>query len=313
MPVAVLILIAPWYATHMDMVRYASEPVPPSGAWRPATKENFLILMTQVGVLGIPLAVLGIHECLWQNKGKHGVWCSMLAVLAAVWGFHSFMYPTIQTRYLLAPAGALALFGAAGMQVLVTSMLPRTSVQVWHRIRAGAAVLVLVVLASFTPHPRRPARGFAEAASAVLDANAPPDTTTLVSSDPIGEGAFVSYVASYATEADDALVIRASKMLASGTWMGLHYASRYNDAASISRVLDRARVQFVIVDDSTTEPHHVLLEQTVRTSPTWRLARRVAVERASAVRVYERTQPLPPGKPEFELDTQYSLGRNIRR
>ena len=262
--------------------------------------------------MGIPLAVLGIYQCLMLNKGKNGVWCSMLAVLVAVWGFHSLMYPTIQARYLLAPAGALALFGAVGMQVLVTRMLPETSVEVRHRVRAGAAMLLLVVLASFTPQPRRPARGFAEAASMVLDAHAPPDTTTLVSSDPIGEGAFVSYVATHAGDADDALVIRASKILAVGTWMGLNYSSRYDDVQSLSRVLDRARVQFVVVDDMTTEPHHLLLEQTVRTSPHWRLTHRVAVEscRRSCLRAHAA---VAPGKPIFELDTQYSLGRNLRQ
>ncbi|AMY11883.1 putative membrane protein [Luteitalea pratensis] len=312
MPAAVLIVAAPWYLTHLDMVRYASQPLPPSGAWRPASLQNFLILSMQVGVLGIPLAALGINDCVLQNKGRNGVWCSMLAVLVAVWAFHSLLYPIIEPRYLLAPAGVLALFGAAGIQVVVTHMLPSTSVEVWHRVRAGAAVLLLVVLATWAPRPR-PARGFAEAASVVLDADLPADTTTLVSSDPIGEGAFVSYVATHAGEADGALVIRASKILAVGTWMGLNYASRYSDVQSISRVLDRARVQFVVVDDLATEPHHLLLERTVRTSPQWRLARSVKVEHSSAVRIYERTQPLPPGKPEFELDTHYSLGRNIRR
>jgi hypothetical protein len=69
----------------------------------------------------------------------------------------------------------------------------------------------------------------------------------------------------------------------------------------------------VVVDDSTTEPHHLVLERTVRTSPLWHLARTVAVEHSTPVRIYERSQPLPPGKPEFELDTKYSLGHNLRR
>jgi len=312
MPVAVLILIAPWYATHLDMVQYASEPAPPPGSWWPASQQNFMIMTLQVGVLGMPLAALGIHESVVVNKGRNGVWCSLLAALIAVWAFHSLMYPTIQTRYLLAPAGALALFGALGVEVFVTQMLPRTALDTWHRIRVGAAVLVVAVLATFTPHPRAAARGFAQAASIVLHDHPPAETTTLVSADPIGEGAFVAYMATYAGS-DRTLVISASKILSVGTWMGLNYASLYDDPESVANVLDRARVQFVVVDDSTTEPHHKLLDRTVRTSPRWHLARSVPVERSTPVRVYERSQPLPPGKPEFELDTRYSLGHNLKR
>lgn len=313
MPAAVLILIAPWYATHLDMVQYASEPVPPPGAWWPATQGNFMILIAQAGLVGVPLAAIGIQDRLVRTKRTCGVWCSMLAVLVAVWGFHSFMYPTIQTRYLLAPAGALALFGAAGVAVLATRLLPAASVDVWSRLRVGAAALLLLAFATFTPEPRRPSRGFAEAAALVLHEHPAADTTTLVSADPIGEGAFVSYIATHAGQKGDTLVIRASKILSVGTWMGLNYASRYQDAQSLLPVLDRARVQFVIVDDSTTEPHHALLERTVRTSPAWHLARTVATGTKSSVRIYERNDTLPPGKPEFELDTQYSLGHNLRR
>jgi hypothetical protein len=312
MPLTVVILIAPWYATHLDMMRYASEPVPPPGAWWPASRENFMILALQVHVL-MPLAALGIHECLVVNKGRNGVWCAFLAMLVAVWGFHSLLYPTVQPRYLLAAAGALALFGAFGVEVLVTHMLPAASLEIWHRLRAGAAVLVVIVLATFTPIPRSPVRGFGEAAALVLHAHPPADTTTLVSADPIGEGAYVSYVAANASNNDNLVVIRASKILAAGTWMGLNYASLYDEPESVSNVLDRARVQSVVVDDSTTEPHHELLERTVRTSPQWHLARRIAVDRSAPVRVYERLQPLPPGKPQFELGTSYSLGHNLKR
>ena len=99
---------------------------------------------------------------------------------------------------------------------------------------------------------------------------------------------------------------RVDEIIAVPDWITRAWMASFNESI-------RARVQFVVVDDSTTEPHHLLLERTVRTSPQWRLARTVPVQSSSAVRVYERTQPLPPGKPEFELDTQYSLGRNLKR
>lgn len=311
MPAVVALLAGPWYATHLDMIHYASQPAPPPGAWVQASLDNGLILTMQVGVLGMPLVALGIHERLKNRPERNGVWCAMFAVLVAVWSFHSLLYPIVGARYLLAPAAALALFGAAGVHVLVTHIVAPTRVAVWHRVRLGAAMLLLVVVATWTPRPR-PARGFARAAALVLEAPAVAATTILVSADPIGEGAFVAHVATHAPSRDTT-VLRSSKLLASGTWMGLSYSPRYRDPETVLLILDRARVEHVVLDQSSTEPHHRLLDAAVSASPAWRLFSQIPVSTTNEVRIYSRTHPLPPGQPHFELDTSYSLGRNVKR
>jgi hypothetical protein len=130
-----------------------------------------------------------------------------------------------------------------------------------------------------------------------------------VSSDPIGEGAFVAYVATHEPY-PRTFVLRASKLLASDTWMGLDYQQRYTDAVSVRAALNTARVAYVVIDDAGRDPHHRLLDEAVSASEDWTLMHTVSAR--GGVRVYERAQPLPPGKPQFELQTRYSLGRALR-
>jgi len=309
MPLLVLVIAGPWYVTHLDMIAYASQPVPPLGAWKAATLENALTLSLQLGVLGIPLAVLGINE--FCRLERRPVWCALLALLISVWLFHSLLYRVSVARYLLAPFAVLALFSAAGIHVSMTHLLPLTRVAAAGRIRAGAAILLMAVLVMWTPRPR-PSRGFSEAASTVLKSTVRDDVTSLVSADPIGEGAYVAYVASHAPANREVIVLRGSKLLATGTWMGLEYAPRHQDTNALLTTLDRARVHHVVLDDSSTEPHHRLLHEAVRTSPAWMLTRRIQTS-SGPVRIYTRVKPLGPGRPEFELDTKYSLGSNVRR
>jgi len=105
-------------------------------------------------------------------------------------------------------------------------------------------------------------------------------------------------------------VLRASKLLASDTWMGLDYQQRYTDAGSVRAALNTARVAYVVLDDVGRDPHHRLLDEAVNASADWALMHTGSTQ--GGVRVYERTQPLPPGKPQFELQTRYSLGRTLR-
>jgi hypothetical protein len=97
--------------------------------------------------------------------------------------------------------------------------------------------------------------------------------------------------------------------------MGLNYSVRYADGASTLEALDQARVAYVVVDDASRDPHHRLLTEAVSTSAHWTLEREmrgVGATRTGPVRIYARRHPLPPGAPRFELQTEYSLGRNLR-
>jgi 4-amino-4-deoxy-L-arabinose transferase-like glycosyltransferase len=312
MPAVVAALCAPWYVLQWNMVRYAAEPVPPRAAAFIVGRDNFLYFVQELGVLALPLAAIGFVAVVIRKRQDHGMWCGLFALLASLWIFHSLIYPIPGARYLLGAFGALAAFTAAGLHVIIVRLLAVRPVAAPHAVRFTAAAIVLLALLAWSPAPRF-ARGFAEAADMLLDGRSRPDVTTLVSSDAIGEGAFVAHVATQEVQ-PQSIVLRGNKLLATGDWMFSSYAPRYRDSAAVLDALDRARVAYVVLDDQSDRAHHRLLEQAVRDSPEWTLVRRVpsTYPGTSDVRVYGRAHPLPPGRPAFELNTLESLGYNVR-
>ena len=307
MPVVVAVLCAPWYVMEWGMVSLASEPWPDVNAWKLAAVDNPLEIVRQIGFVAVPLAVVGLFVRVVRRPADHALWCSLFALATATWAFHSFVYPISGGRYLLVVFAAAALFAAAGLQWVATH-LPWPRAEPAQRIRVAAFGVLVLVLTTFSPAAPR-LRGFAEAGELVLPRLPSPDVTALVSSDPIGEGAFVAYVATREPY-PRSFVLRASKLLASDTWMGLDYQQRYPDAGSMRAALNTARVAYVVLDDVGRDPHHQLLDEAVSSSADWALMHTGSTQ--GGVRVYERTQPLPPGKPQFELQTRYSLGRALR-
>jgi hypothetical protein len=179
------------------------------------------------------------------------------------------------------------------------------------------ATAALALFATTTLDIRiKPFRGFADAADTMLDRGLPTDTTALVSSDTIGEGAFVSHV-TIREPRPQTIILRASKLLASGTWIGIDYEQRYPTDASLAAALDRARVDYIALDDANWEAHHEHLRAFLDGSHQWSAvtmtpARSVGTSK-SPVRVYTRRHALPPGQPELEIDLSHSLGTTLRR
>jgi hypothetical protein len=312
MALVVAVLCAPWYLVQRNMVRYASEPVPTGNAWMAASRLNLLEIATNIGVVALPLIAIGLAVRVVRRPADHALWCSLFALAVVLWVFHSILYPISESRYLLALLAACALFAAAGLHWVVTTIPWPRSATFASRHWLAAGAVVAMALITFSPPPRRE-RGFGDAASLVLPRLTSPHAAALVSSDPLGEGAFVARAAEHQL-AERSFVLRGSKLLASDTWMGLNYSVRYADGASTLEALDQARVAYVVVDDASRDPHHRLLTEAVSTSARWTLERemRVGATRAGPVRIYARRHPLPPGAPRFELQTEYSLGRNLR-
>ena len=313
MPVVVAVLCAPWYLVQSSMVRYASEPVPTGNAWMAASRLNLSEIVTNIGVVALPLIAIGLAVRVVRRSADHALWCSLFALAVVLWVFHSLLYPISESRYLLALFVACALFAAAGLHWMVMQMpWPRAAAST-SRGWLAAGTVVVMALVTFSPPPRRE-RGFGDAASLVLPRLTSPHAAALVSSDPLGEGAFVARAAEHQL-AERSFVLRGSKLLASDTWMGLNYSVRYADGVSTLKALDQAQVAYVVVDDASRDPHHRLLTEAVSTSAHWTLEREtrgVGAARTGPVRIYARTNPLPPEAPRFELQTGYTLGHNLR-
>jgi hypothetical protein len=306
-PVVVLVVAGPWYWAQREMVQYASEPVPERHLVGAAAVANLKIITNQAGALILPFIMAGIYGRV-VRPGSAALWSALLAVGVAVWLFHSIVYPVTSPRYLIASYAVWAIFAAAGARWFVDKLIAIE----WRRgvpaqLTAFGAVAVAAIAWSL---PAPPARHFADITGRVLQLGLHPTSTALVSSDPIGEGAFIAAMAARDLHPRPT-VLRATKTLAEGTWMGLHYAERFQDERALAEWLDRARVDYVVVDDASSEPHHRRLDTFVRHSAVWRLEPTIRRTERWPIRLYHRVEPLPPGVPDFEIDMGYTIGKTL--
>jgi hypothetical protein len=127
----------------------------------------------------------------------------------------------------------------------------------------------------------------------------------LVSSDSSGEGAFLTAVA-LGERRPSSFVLRANKMLADQTWMGLQYRPLYSSAEDLSRALERWPVNAVVVDRSprVREPHNQLLVDSLKKpGPAhWRMALQTG-----QVAVWVRDGTAPPLTDEFRRELAQRL------
>ncbi len=308
-PLLVCVICLPWYVFSWPMITFVAAM---GGEQWTAWWENIVLLAREPGLIFVPLGLLGIWTTVGRGEGN-GLWNSLLALMLSDWLFHSAIYPISAHRYMLPAFVGLLLFCVAGLQWLAVQLHPRIP-----RARTTVAVVALLLfLATGFYIPKKPRRGFSEAADVMLTTGLRSNGTALVCSDPIGEGAFVSAVATRELS-PRTIVLRASKFLADSSWIGSNYASKYHDADTLMRALDRARVEFVAMDEmETNAAHHQLLKRALGSSSDWSLVREVApgnpTPAHSTVRLYRRQTALAPGPPSFELDLEESLGITLRR
>ncbi len=311
-PLIVAVVCAPWFIFSWQQVSYAASMGPAFGAAADAARNNSLMLAREPGPLFIPLVLLGLASRLRAGRGSNGLWVSLGALVVAVWTFHSLVYPLSAPRYLLPAMAGIVLFAVAGSSA-VADLVPYGNATT-RRLMLAVAMLALFAFTTFRI-PIKPLRGFAEVADVMLALGLPPDTTALVSSDTIGEGAFISHIAAR-EPTPRRIILRASKLLATSTWWGRDYSERFADRAALSAALDRARVEYIAIDDASREPHHERLQTLVAHSTDW-----VPVVQAGSderklttpVHLYRRRLPLPPGEPDFEIDLSEALGTTLRR
>ncbi len=309
-PGLVAALCGPWYVAHRDLVRYASEPFRTLVPWTTASLENTIALVMEPGPIAVPLVVLGVWSRASHKRADSGLWASLLALVAAVWLFHSLVYPTAGVRYFIPTFAALVLFAGAGVHRLMAAATPPAAVSWWPAVVHVATVVVLALAVFHVPV--KASRGFADAADAALMTGVDKDSTLLVSSDPIGEGAFIAHVASRELQ-PRTIVLRASKLLASSTWMYARYSVKHPDEPTLARALDEARVEYVALDDGSQERHHRQLASLVERSARWRqVAQFWAPHATQPVRLYRRVDRLPPSSPRFEIDLRHSIGVTLR-
>jgi len=317
----VLALCGPWYVGQLQLVRYAMEPSPGLADIPGAMWANIL---SMINLVGVPLTALAAVGALSQVRGwSYGeaasrpspaggnrVWAVGGSLLAALWFFHSVLFPINDTRYFLAATPILLLFGVAGCD-----HLSRWTAASFHFERppfsaalAGASLAYMLVTFHVV---RKDSFGITEVAVQLLRSASDSPGATLVSGRATIEGMLISEMA-LRDRAQQHGILRASKVLASSTWMGANYRLLYQTPEEVGKFLDAAPVSCVVLDRSSPDPppHHALLEQALTAQPQVWKAEPMADK--SRVQVFHRTRAAPahPFAPVY-LDMSNTLNKSL--
>jgi len=260
-------------------------------------------LFTSMGWPVAALAAIGAASIIHERQNR-SAWTAMIGLAGGCWLFFILVNVPLEARYLIVAApGVAALFGAG--IVFVNNFVAAR----WHFQRAGAVlgVLALCLAApSMGLGERKPDQGFhrivnREGAAGIST------TIYLIAGDSENEGAFIADM-DLADTRQQHVVLRASKMLADVSWMGLNYKVVFDDSKAVAVWLDEAHVGAVIVQNSDNRPHIAQLREALENSgSTWVLADSAGVP--PDISVYRRAGPMPPGPPKVRVDMRRITGR----
>lgn len=252
-----------------------------------------------------------------RRAGPNDPWSVEAPALAAwvlsVLLFQILCYITGPARYFLAVTPALAILAAAGI---------RWATQRVAADRRGLQIVVClgligVAAATAGKMPVHQASGYAQAAEAIPAKRNRP--VVLVSSDVIGEGAFI--VERMVRDPDrTGIVLRGSKVLAASDWFGRGYEAKFETPESLRNYLQSLPVRYVGLDDAayvgeSPPEHHRLLRSALESDEAFVLVGRYPIHRRGELRsapllVYEN-QAATESPRRIELDMGRRLGRTF--
>ena len=288
-PAAIVGLIAlPWYLYAWPWM--AGEILP--GRYFGHLRRAWLVLRYMIGETAAPLPItlilLAMAGWFWKRDEPRARAWAALAI--AVFLFHTIVTPHGESRfYLSALAPVLILAG------WTLARLPAL---------AAASVWLGLVILSGNPFVAKPNYGITPAVDFVRSHAGPAPRVALVASQADGEGAAIAVFVQ--REPRPAWhVLRASKMLASSTWHGFFYQSRFTTPAEVAAYLDESPVSAVIFDHrpGVQRTHHGLLLAALQGN-SWR----VAFEDGLTT-VYSPTRPVKPAGQRFRQELTRRLAK----
>jgi hypothetical protein len=308
----VLVLTSPWYMLNRQLVVYASLPYPDQVLMPEAIVRNLRLIVDSFGPILTACAALGAVVTLGKPGRVEPLWAVLAALGISTWVFHGVFYPAVLGRYLLPLFVAVAAFVVVGLDWIVRHLKPRSAPWLGAAVACGCLALYLGLTFTLWKKPFQGYRTIAENVSGHAN-----DTVLLVSADVEGEGSLVSEVA-LRDKRPGHVVLRASKMLASSTWMGRHYQPFVQSTTDVLRVLDQLGVSLVVVDRVGRQPpHHHQLAEALRAAPhRWHPVRLIhapgSPQPSRELLVYEAIGPVVrPPLTSIRIDMKYSLGKSI--
>ncbi len=260
-------LCIPWQLMTMQIAeRGWTGGTGPSVGYTLTALGQFAILIARI--LGPALSVLlivGILASLLRKRIASGP-AAMVALVLAVWVFHSLVPAGIEDRKMIIAIPAMILLVFAG-GFWIAQRLPLGRLNPWRPSLVALVAAFLFLLQTFAiPHETR--YGYREAAKFLTSDPRFRGASILASSGTVGEGLLVSEIAMREPRPSDTIV-RATKALAEVDWAGFHYRSLYSTPAEIIGYLRQQHIDLVVLDTfkSTNDfPHDRLLRQTVEQS-----------------------------------------------
>lgn len=192
---------------------------------------------------------------------------AMLSLLLAQWLFGSLVNVSLENRYTLVVLPILAILYAMAWRYLPTflparPLLARTS-------QTGLVLIACLVLIPGILTPQKKRDLLCHQALATGSLLASPNHIDLVAGGAIHEGAFIAEMALKDPHFHHT-VLRASKVLASSSWSGKHYQTRFPDAQGVADYLDRTHVSIVLIEPVATTQHVRQLREALASRPrTW--------------------------------------------
>ena len=253
----VAVLCVPFSILTLSMVRAGMEGR--SITWSRSRAAFSTYVSEFPEVLGIALLVLVlcglVTKCLlplYQRRPMDPFWAVMAAFIASVLVFHVVVPTTSEPRKILMTVPAVLLFAAGGVQWIAT------------RFRTSRPVVVLLALGLFgaltftIPH-REPSWIPPVAGAVVSRPDLRMPVILVASQQPQGveidaEAAVIAQIASMEPQRLTRYVLRASKLLITGTLSGGPYHSLFETTAEQRSALDQVPVGLLIVHSVAGEP-----------------------------------------------------------
>jgi hypothetical protein len=260
----------------------------------PGGKERYLSRAARVlwhtpqlgGALAYTILALGAAGWIALRRKSPGSSAAFASLAIAALLLHTVLSPHLDSRHYLPAVGP-----ALAMAAVAIARLPRP-----------AAALVTASLLALCGNPALGPKLDTEM-TAAADFLSNKGGVWLVSSDSSGEGAFLTAIALRESR-PSSYVLRANKMLADQSWMGLNYRPLHASVEEVAAALDRWPVDAVVMDESGrfTLPHHQTLRRALESRREWSVA-----FRSGKVRVWTR-----PGRRAVNGEFRRELSERLR-
>lgn len=253
----VTVFCGPWYVATYDLARDGWVYQPGLQYATASFIANTDASLTMFGMVGCAIATYGF---VCSFRGRHDrhetvlVRC-LAALVVAILIFQMAVPSGLDPRYVLGLFAPMTILAAIGIRELsndLASLVGRgdsrravTSIAI-----ALALVAILPKTGAFLTVTQKPTIGMKEAANIVTADPANSNRTVLVSSDAIGEGAFVVEMAQHPDHEERYVIARASKLLGSANFLMEDYVPRFQNWEELGKKVEALSIRFIVIDTS---------------------------------------------------------------